>query len=96
MRAGASILGELPAAKLPAILIPGDYAGGHQKANAHWLANQGAAVIIEENELVLLKQKTLEILANETRLKKMKTAMHNIGEIAAAKNLAHLLLEAKR
>ena len=96
MRAGASILGELPAAKLPAILIPGDYAGGHQKANAHWLANQGAAVIIEENELVQLKQKTLEILANETRLKKMKTAMHNIGEIAAAKNLAHLLLEAKR
>ena len=96
MRAGASILGELPAAKLPAILIPGDYAGGHQKANAHWLAKQGAALIIEENELPDLKQRTLEILSNETRLEEMKTAMHNVGENTAAKNLAHLLVKAKR
>ncbi len=44
-RAGASTLGELPAFSLPALLIPGSFAGGHQRANAAYLARQGAAQV---------------------------------------------------
>ena len=94
MRAGASILGELPAANLPAILIPGLYAGGHQRANAQWLADQGGALIVEEKNVEHLGEIALEILTNKTQLEIMKTAMHSANNTNAAENLANLLIEA--
>ena len=51
MRAGASVLGELPAARLPAILVPGEYEGWDQSANARYLEEQGAAVMLRQNEI---------------------------------------------
>jgi hypothetical protein len=37
MRSGASVLGELPATRLPAILVPGEYEGWDQSNNARYL-----------------------------------------------------------
>lgn len=47
-RAGATVIAELMAAALPAVLVPFRHAGGHQKANAKALADVYAAKMVEE------------------------------------------------
>ncbi|MEA3305779.1 MAG: undecaprenyldiphospho-muramoylpentapeptide beta-N-acetylglucosaminyltransferase [Candidatus Omnitrophota bacterium] len=47
-RAGSSAIFELCASKIPAVLIPYPFAGGHQVRNAGFLASMNAAIMIEE------------------------------------------------
>jgi len=96
MRAGASVLGELPAAALPAVLVPGTYAGGHQRANARWLAEAGAAVVLEERELGRLVPTVLELLGDEERRRAMASAAARLARPDAAEAIARLVLEVAR
>jgi len=97
MRAGASTLGELTAAALPAILIPGTFAGGHQRPNAEWLARPGAAVILKERELGSFAERVLELLADDARLATMRTAAESLARPDAADRIAAIVCEvAKR
>lgn len=51
-RAGATTVAELAVAGLPAVLVPLPRApGDHQTANARWLADAGAAVMVRDDEL---------------------------------------------
>lgn len=50
-RAGANTLFELATFKIPAIVIPYPYAGGHQKANADFFAGRKAIICCEESSL---------------------------------------------
>lgn len=50
-RAGASALAEIVFYQLPALLLPHPKAGGHQKENALYLQDKGAAVVCLQNGL---------------------------------------------
>jgi UDP-N-acetylglucosamine--N-acetylmuramyl-(pentapeptide) pyrophosphoryl-undecaprenol N-acetylglucosamine transferase len=96
MRAGASVMGELPAARLPAILVPATYAGGHQAPNAQWLADKGAAVELEESALRGLADRVLNLIEDEDELAKMRAAAAALARPGAANAIADLLLEVAR
>ncbi|HXG36662.1 MAG TPA: UDP-N-acetylglucosamine--N-acetylmuramyl-(pentapeptide) pyrophosphoryl-undecaprenol N-acetylglucosamine transferase, partial [Dehalococcoidia bacterium] len=96
-RAGASVMGELPAVGLPAVLVPYPYAGGHQRLNARHLEEKGAAIILEDRNLQREFLPLIGSLLNDSeRLTKMREASQALARPEAATRIARLLLEVAR
>jgi UDP-N-acetylglucosamine--N-acetylmuramyl-(pentapeptide) pyrophosphoryl-undecaprenol N-acetylglucosamine transferase len=91
MRAGASTLGELPATRLPAILIPGDFSD--QDVNARHLEAEGAAVMLPEAHLDNLYTVAAGLLDDPARLSAMRDNLARLARPDAADKLAALVLE---
>jgi UDP-N-acetylglucosamine--N-acetylmuramyl-(pentapeptide) pyrophosphoryl-undecaprenol N-acetylglucosamine transferase len=95
-RAGGSVF-EIAAAGRPAILIPYPKAtGDHQTANARWMADGGAAVVVADDELLpmRLRETVLELLDDPERLADMRDASEALARPAAARAVAAQLLAA--
>ena len=92
-RAGASTLGELPAAGAAAIVVPGEYEGWSQAPNAEFLQAQGAAVMLRNAELGLLGSTIIELLDDDARRESMSAAMRELARPNAARDLAQTLIE---
>jgi UDP-N-acetylglucosamine--N-acetylmuramyl-(pentapeptide) pyrophosphoryl-undecaprenol N-acetylglucosamine transferase len=93
-RAGASIMGEYPAAGLPAILVPYPYAGAHQTLNAQYLVKHQAAVVVKNADLPeKLKPTVLDLLTDQKRLAAMNQACLSLAKPDAALRLAQEILE---
>lgn len=92
-RAGASVLGELPAIGLPAVLVPYPYAGGHQQLNARYLQENGAAVILDNRNLPSLLPLVGGLLHDEAKLRAMSEASRRLARPDAAQRIASLLRE---
>jgi UDP-N-acetylglucosamine--N-acetylmuramyl-(pentapeptide) pyrophosphoryl-undecaprenol N-acetylglucosamine transferase len=94
MRSGASVLGELPAAGLPAILVPYPHAGEHQKLNADYLQSKGAAIVLDDARLDVLAPTVLDLLRSPARLSAMRDATARLARPAAAQSIAAMVREA--
>ncbi|MFN8453897.1 MAG: glycosyltransferase [Anaerolineae bacterium] len=95
-RAGASVLGEFPAAALPAILVPYPYAGAHQWRNADYLVQHGAAVAIDDADLdKSLKETVIDLFTNQEKLLAMRQAGQKLARPEAALRLAEAIVEVK-
>ncbi len=93
-RAGAATLGEFPAVGLPALLVPYPYAGQHQQENAQYMAERGAAIVLEDQSLPgSLAPAVAGLLADPGRLARMSEAMRQLSTHDAAERLALLLVE---
>jgi UDP-N-acetylglucosamine--N-acetylmuramyl-(pentapeptide) pyrophosphoryl-undecaprenol N-acetylglucosamine transferase len=92
-RAGSSTCAEVAAAGVASILVPYPYAGSHQQANAAWLADQGAAFVVEDADLTpdRLVELTDE-LADVALRESMAKAARELGRPDAAHVLASELL----
>jgi UDP-N-acetylglucosamine--N-acetylmuramyl-(pentapeptide) pyrophosphoryl-undecaprenol N-acetylglucosamine transferase len=89
-RAGGSIF-EIAAAGRGAILVPYPYAAArHQHANAEWMAESGAAVVIEDAELdpAHLRGLAAELLSDGARLREMAAASRSLARPDAAERVA--------
>ncbi len=92
-RAGASTLGELPLFALPAILVPYPYAWRYQQVNAEYLAERGAAVILQDSALPSALLPTVQrLMGDADQLRKMRAAMGALSRPAAGQMLAKQLV----
>ncbi len=97
-RSGGSIF-EIAAAGRPAVLVPYPYAtADHQAANARFMADAGAAIVIADAELTgpRLAQEVGRLLADRGRLAAMANASAGLARPDAAREIAHELLAVGR
>lgn len=77
-RAGATFLAEIRSKKIPAILVPYPFAGGHQLLNANAFIEDSASIVVEQSELN--PEKLAEILENFIRHALEQRASLNLGD----------------
>jgi UDP-N-acetylglucosamine--N-acetylmuramyl-(pentapeptide) pyrophosphoryl-undecaprenol N-acetylglucosamine transferase len=97
-RSGASTLGELPAAGLPAILVP--YPFVHQEENADYLVRRGAAVKVRDEQMLgdgqpaagPLFQNLLRLIGDTHARAAMSERSRALAQPDAAERLGDVLL----
>jgi UDP-N-acetylglucosamine--N-acetylmuramyl-(pentapeptide) pyrophosphoryl-undecaprenol N-acetylglucosamine transferase len=93
-RAGASSVGEFPLFGAPAILVPYPHAWRYQKVNADYLVENGAAVLLEDQNLSAKLFDTIAgLMHNQSRRNSMGQAMKSLAQPEAAYTLARHLSE---
>jgi len=86
-------LGEYPLFGLPAILVPYPHAWRYQKVNADHLAQQGAAILLEDARLKdTLISTVTDLLDHPERLTAMRKAMQGLSRPEAAAEIGRQLL----
>ncbi len=94
-RAGGSVL-EIAAHALPAVLVPYPHASAdHQSANARWMREAGAAVVIPDAELSAARvgSEVAALLCDRDRLAAMAAAARGLARPDAAREVARELLQ---
>lgn len=97
-RAGATNLAEFALQGKACIVIPSPFlAGGHQLKNANYLAEQGAALILEETELAAdpnrLAALTSDLLKTPAKRQKLQAGLAKFAKPNATRELARLILD---
>ena len=92
-RAGSSTCAELAAVGVASILVPYPYAGAHQRYNAAYLADEGAAVMVPDEALdagrLVAESRAL---LDDRRRRAMSEAARRLGRPDAARELASELV----
>jgi len=93
-RAGASSLGEYSHFGIPSILVPYPHAWRYQKVNADYLADRGAALIVEDAELAeKIASLIVELMGDPERREQMRMAVRSLTQPQAAKSIAQVLID---
>jgi UDP-N-acetylglucosamine--N-acetylmuramyl-(pentapeptide) pyrophosphoryl-undecaprenol N-acetylglucosamine transferase len=92
-RAGSSTCAEVAAVGVASILVPYPHAGAHQRANAAYLADRGAAALLADQELDAARLVSeASSLRDDMRRAEMAQAARRLGKPDAAATIARELL----
>lgn len=95
-RAGAGTLAEIAVSGLPSVLVPYPFAiDDHQTANAHWLADAGAAVLLAQHTLTaeLLGNTLTQLISNPAQLRAMADAALRTAVPDAGNKVSDICME---
>ncbi|MBP7998258.1 MAG: undecaprenyldiphospho-muramoylpentapeptide beta-N-acetylglucosaminyltransferase [Chloroflexi bacterium] len=93
-RSGAGMLGEAPAFGVGSVLVPYPYAWRYQKVNADYLADKGAAVRLNDEEMgTKLLPTLLALLSDREKLQVMGAAAKQLDVPDAVHRLAQAILD---
>lgn len=88
-RAGGMVISELCAFGIPAILIPfPEAADRHQEANARFVTSQGAAVMLEQNQISGLTILVRTLMRDERRRQEIARCARGLARPHAASEIA--------
>lgn len=96
-RSGALTVAELAAAGVPALLVPFPYAvDDHQTANAAWLANAGAAVVVQQSDLSVerLAEEIERLCSDRSALLRRAEAARSVAWPDASEAIADVCYQA--
>jgi UDP-N-acetylglucosamine--N-acetylmuramyl-(pentapeptide) pyrophosphoryl-undecaprenol N-acetylglucosamine transferase len=94
-RSGASVMGELPATGTPAVLVPLPITSVHQLENAAFLARNGAALVLTDEEMpARLCALLTDLLDDPERLARMSAAARALARSDAARRISDVVREA--
>ncbi len=96
-RAGAVTIAELSAGGMASILVPFPHAvDDHQTANARFLSERGAAILIQQRDLSTQKLADLLRSLNREKLLDMAKKARALGKPDAARRVAQRCMEIAR
>ena len=96
-RAGAVTVSELAAGGLASVLVPFPHAvDDHQSANARFLSERGAAILIQQRDLTPQKLADLIVSLDRSKLLDMARKARSLGKPDAAKVVASRCMELAR
>ena len=96
-RAGAMTIAELAAGGMPSVLVPFPYAvDDHQTANARFLADRGAAVLVQQRDLDAERLAALIHSLDRPKLLDMARKARALGKPDAARLVAQRCMEIAR
>lgn len=91
-RAGGSTLGELAWWGKASVLVPSPYvAEDHQRKNAAYWAEHGAALVVEESDTAALREAVLALLRSPEQRGALEEAAARLSRPSAAEELAEYL-----
>jgi UDP-N-acetylglucosamine--N-acetylmuramyl-(pentapeptide) pyrophosphoryl-undecaprenol N-acetylglucosamine transferase len=94
-RGGASTVHEVAVTGIPAVLVPwADAAEDHQAANVRWLSDQGAAVLLDEDDLDRFGQVIADLRADPAARAELSRIAHGLGAVHRRGALADLVRSA--
>ncbi|MGA0863976.1 MAG: UDP-N-acetylglucosamine--N-acetylmuramyl-(pentapeptide) pyrophosphoryl-undecaprenol N-acetylglucosamine transferase [Ilumatobacteraceae bacterium] len=91
-RAGASTIAEIATVGVAAVIMPwSGAADDHQRRNAEWLTEAGAAVLVDDGDATRCAREVAALVGDRAAIEALSSASHRLGEVHRGDALVHLV-----